>query len=347
MKRLITLLVAVVLIAAMLAGCGGGGGNAPSGTDFPTPENPIVLKMGYDPPPGDITDLAANFFKDFVEEHTNGAVIIELYPQNQLGSMQQMLDGVLSGTIEIVLSPWNMLTTVMPEFNAMTLPFNIDNIDLYWRVVSGDEFHERVNELVNPRGVVFLGTPSGSPRSLITNSPVRVPDDLRGLNIRVMDGPIYTDMFNAWGASTAVISFAEVYTALQQGVVQGLDSTPGMGVQMRFFEVANYFTPTNHIIHGVPMLINQTFWDRLSPEQQDIMRQAGREMEVFSAAAFTEINDRNMQRGIDEFGMTVVEFTDADLQLFIEASRPVNERYRDIIGAEFFDWFMPYVDSLR
>ena len=343
MKKFISLFVIIVMLIAVMTGCRGRDG---SGT-YPTSDKPIKLKLGYDPPPNEITDLAAKEFKRMVEERTNGAVIIELYPANQLGSMKQMMDGVLSGTIEMTLNPWNMLTTVMPEFNAMILPFNIDSIELYWKVVTGQEFRDKVNELVNKKGLVFLGVPNGVLRGFISKKPIRNPADLKGIKVRVMDGPIYTDMFNAWGAGTAVISFAECYTALQQGVIESIDNNPEMGVLMKFFEVAKYYSPTNHVVHGCPMFINEQYWDMLSPEQQEIMKQAAREMEEFSYKTYMPIGSGFDDIAVNKFGVTFLEIDKETRQKFINMALPVYKKYRTVIGEQFFDWFMTYVDNLR
>jgi tripartite ATP-independent transporter DctP family solute receptor len=317
------------------------------GSNYPTPEKPITLKMGYDPPSKEITDLAANEFKRMVEERTQGAVKLELYPQNQLGSMKAMLDNLLQGTLEMDLAPWNVLTTVMPEFNVMTLPYNIDSVELYWDVVGTDEFKEKINEVVGKKGLVFLGVPNGVARGLMTKKPIRLPSDLKGQKIRIMDGPIYQDMFGIWGAGTSVISFAEVYTALQQGIIDGLDNTPGMGVLMKFFEVTKSYTATGHLIHGCPMFINKTYWDKLSPEQQGIMKQAAKEMEVFSEQTNIGIEEDFLIQGTNNFGINVINLTSEDIKTWVTVSQPVYEKYRKEIGEEFYTWFMKYVDSKR
>ena len=343
MKKFISLLIVAVLLITVMTGCRG----RDQAGAYPTSDKPIKLKMGYDPPPNEITDLAAKEFKRMVEARTNGAVIIELYPANQLGSMKQMMDGVLSGTIEMTLNPWNMLTTVMPEFNTMILPFNIDSIELYWKVVTGQEFRDKINELANKKGLVFLGVPNGVLRGLISKRPIRTPADLRGIKIRVMDGPIYTDMFNAWGAGTAVISFAESYTALQQGVIDAIDNNPEMGVLMKFFEVAKYYSPTNHVVHGCPMFINEQYWKKLSPEQQQIMMQAAREMEEFSYKTYMPIGSGFDDIAVKEYGVTFFEVDQETRQKFIDMAQPVYTKYRGVIGEQFYDWFMRYVDNLR
>lgn len=341
-------MILAIIMLLILAGCSDSGTSKGSTeVKFPTPENPIILKMGYDPPPKEITDLTAHEFKRMVEEETKGAVKLELYPQNQLGSMKAMLDGVLSGTIDMTLNPWNMLTTVMPEFNSMILPFYIDSTDLYWAVVGDDEFRDRINKLVNPKGLEFLGVPNGIGRGLIGIKPITVPEDLKGLKVRVMDGPIYTDMFSAWGAGTSVISFGEVYTGLQQGVIDALDNDAGMGVLMKFFEVAKFYTPTSHIIHGCPMFINHEAWKKLSPEQQAIMKSAGKRMEAFSKATYQPILEGFDKQAVEQFGVTYSEFDDATRQIWVDRAKPVYDKYRGVIGAEFFDWFTKFVADKR
>lgn len=356
MKKLIVSALSTAMVLTMLAGCSGFGSGsqttpAPSANgdpavtaDYPTAEKPLTIKMGYSSPPNSITDVNFNMYADAVKEATDGAILFELYPNSQLGNEKVLLEGVMSGTVEAAALSANTMATAIPEMNALCLPFLVPTYQDFWNIVTNQEFVDGMNKVLIPNGVEFLTTSTTAARAVTTMKPVRSPDDFKGMKIRVMDGQIYTDIFANFGCGTTVIPFPECYAGLQQGVIDGLDVDLGMSVSMKFFEVAKYQTNINHVFHATCVLINNGIMSKCSPEQQAAIRDCvsviwdtGLErMEV-------DFTDKTAQA--EDMGVEFVVLTDEEREVFREASQPIYDKYKDIIGEDFYTWYTEFVAS--
>lgn len=340
--KLLSLVLACVLSLSVLAGCGGKDA-APA--EYPTPEKPLTIQVGYVPPVGEVCDLTINEIKKEVEEKTEGAVILELFPNSQLGNEKVMLDAIMGGTLDAGLISFAQESTAIPEAACFMLPFAFEDSEHYFRVVQTEEFKEKYNEAVGKKGMTFLGVVNGPARGMIAQKPTLTPEDFKGLKVRIMDGEVFADTFAAWGAGTSVIPFGECYTGIQQGVIDAIDMETTMGVLMKFFEVANVFTATNHVIQGNPFIMSTNVWNKLSPEQQEILKTATANGEEFTKAKYPEIAAKFTEQAINDYDLQVYELTDEQRQAFIDSVQPVYEKHREKIGAEFYDWFMDFVAS--
>lgn len=343
MKKIISLVLCMSLAFGLLAGCGNGGKPSEGGTA----ENPVTLKLSFPTPLQEYTGVVATKFKEEVESRSGGAVIIELYPQGQLGSEKVVFDGIASGTVDMALTSSNVIATAIPEFNSMVLPFNFDSLETYWSTVKEDEFKDKFNSLCEPKGFHYLGIVNGLERCIHTLKPARVPADLSGKKIRIMDGEIYADMFKAWGAGTSTIPFGELYTALQQGVVDGHENDTCVGVSMKFSEVTKYIARTNHVIHNTPMIMSNTAWNKLSADQQTMLKEAIAATQDYAQEIQPKTWEDMEKIATEEMGVTIAELTDDELQQWKDAVQPLYDKYKDVIGADFYDWFMEFVDAHR
>lgn len=344
MKKIISLVLCMSLAFGLLAGCGDGGKKPSAGG---TPENPVTLKLSWPTPVQEYTGLVATKLKEEIESRTDGAVLIELYPQGQLGSEKVVFDGIASGTVDMALTSSNVIATAVPEFNAMVLPFNFDSLDTYWATVKEDEFKEKFNSVCEPKGFQYLGVVNGLPRCIHSLKPMRVPADLAGKKVRIMDGEIYADMFKAWGAGTSTISFGELYPALQQGVVDGHENDTCVGVMMKFSEVTKYIARTNHVIHNTPLIMSNNAWNKLSTEQQDILKEAVSAAQDYAQEIQPGVWEEMEGIATGEMGVTIAELTDDELQQWKDPVMPLYNKYKDVIGADFYNWFMEFVDAHR
>ena len=354
MKKLLAIALASVMSLSLLAGCGGTGGSAGGGggepadpSSYPTPENPLTIQVGYVPPVGEVCDLTINEIKKVVEEETGGAIQFELFPNSQLGNEKVLLDAILGGTLDAGLISFAQMTTVFPEAGTMILPFAFDDSDHYFRVVKDQEFKDKYDEVTSAKGVHYLGVVNGPARGIISKEPLTAPGDFSGKKIRIMDGEIFADTFAAWGSGTSVIPFGECYTALQQGVIDGVDMETTMGVLMKFFEVAPHYTKTDHVIQGNGFLISNAVWNKLSPEQQEIIQNATNEMEDWTEQKYPEIAEEYTQIALEDYNLQIHELTEEERQAFVDASQSVYEKHRDKIGGEYYDWFMEFLAARK
>lgn len=353
MKKLFSLVLAATMTLTLLAGCSGFGSgvqppedpennDGPTVADYPTAEKPLTIKLGYSAPPNSITDVNFNMYADAVEEATGGAILFELYPNNQLGSEKVLLEGVMSGTVEAAALSANTMATAIPEMNALCLPFLVPTYQDYWNIVTTQEFVDGMNEVLVPNGIEFLTTSTTAARAVTTMKPVRSPEDFKGMKIRVMDGQIYTDIFANFGCGTTVIPFGECYAGLQQGVIDGLDVDIGMSVSMKFFEVAKYQTDINHVFHSTCVVINNGVMDRCSPEQQAALREC---VSVIwdTGLERMEADFADKEAQAEEMGVEFMNLTDEERDVFREASQPIYDKYKDIIGEDFYNWYTELV----
>ena len=182
---------------------------------------------------------------------------------------------------------------------------------------------------------MFIGYTENEFRDL-TNSkgPVRKPEDLKGLKIRVVEGPVFIDTFKALGANPTALPFPEIYNALQQKVIDGQDNPIFTSFMMKFTEVNKFATLTNHILTECPVVVGKRFWNSLKPEQQKLFREAA----LVQIKVNREENAKNRTKAMEKVkaqGVDVVILTDAEKAAFKEAVQPVLDKYRGVYGADF------------
>lgn len=192
-KSLIILLSLVLIFTFALAGCSAkpvDDGNEDVGEEETPAVETRTIKLGHSGPPGSSLDVVVQSIAKEVEEKTDGAIVIEIYPGAQLGDEGVMLDSLMSGTLDMDLAGTPIMANVMPEFNMLSMPFLFRNTDEFFDIVNTEEFIKKSNEITNPKGIVLLAYPNGEMRGLSNvKREVRTPADLKGLNIRVMNGP--------------------------------------------------------------------------------------------------------------------------------------------------------------
>ena len=347
--KLTALILTLSLLASMLAACGGqpsqpSGSNAPAATGE---QEAMTIQWAFTPPSGSNDEKWHHVVGDRVNENTSGAITYEYYPNGTLGNEKVTLEGVISGTInQASISP-NVVATVMPEMNVLCLPFVFDSLEHYYDVVSSEEYYEKMNEAANKVGMQYLGVDLAVPRNIsLKGDPVIVPSDAKGQVLRVMDGTIYTDMMKLWGLGSSVISYGETYTAMQQGVIDGIENSNDGNLTMKFTEVVDNTTNTYHVYHTQATFMNLNLWNSLTAETQEAIHQAfldtypevKEEMPVLAEESAQQVRDA---------GVEVYDLTDEQRQEWIDASQPLYEQYRSVIGEEFYDWFIDFVDSKR
>ncbi|MCK9217503.1 MAG: TRAP transporter substrate-binding protein [Firmicutes bacterium] len=355
MKRKLSLLLAMILIVTLsLMACGKTPESQPEGDNGEENGEGVIqetrtIKLGHSGPPGSSLDVVVQNIAEEVEKRTDGALIIEIYPGAQLGDEGVMLDSLMSGTLDMDLAGTPIMANVMPEFNMLSMPFLFRNTDEFFDIVNTDDFIAKSNAITNPKGIVLLGYPNGEMRGLSNvKREVRTPADLKGLNIRVMNGPLYTDMFKALGAMTTTLSFGEVYSALQQGVIDGEDNGINMLDMMKFMEVEKFHTVLGHTIQTNPLLINKQLWDSLSEEHRNVIQEVVTEEAKAYPTKVLEPQIAASKKVVEENGVKVImELTQDEYQAFKDAVEPVYDKYKPQIGDDFYQYVMDKISDYR
>ena len=253
---------------------------------------------------------------DRILKGTDGRVELKLFPNNQLGSDTDMLSQLRSGAIEFFSLSGLILSTLVPAASINGVGFAFKNYDQVWATMDG-KLGAYVRSEIAKKGLFAFERPFDNGFRQITTSskPIRTPEDLRGVKLRVPPSPLWTSMFQALGASPTTINFAEVYSALQTKIADGQENPLSLIETAKLYEVQKYCSMTNHMWDGFWLLANRRALDRLPAESRMVVERE------FAAAAVAERADiaalNTVVRGTLEGQGLVIN--DVDSGLFREA----------------------------
>lgn len=217
--------------------------------------------------------IAAKQFAENVQKRTNGAIKIEVYPNNELGAPDEMLEQNIQGVVDMTLGTQGSLGKYSPKFAVVMLPFVFDSYDLAYKVLDGPFYNWIKDELLT-KGLVFIGSWDYGFRNL-TNSvrPINSPDDVKGLKIRTPGEIQLQSCMEALGANVQTIPFNELYLSLKQGTVDGQENPLSVIFFNKYYEAQKYLAITNHVYNSMNLVVSKKVWDKLSAENQKILRE--------------------------------------------------------------------------
>ena len=337
MKKNLAIILALAMIFALCA-CGSKPSTAPSGDAQTAPAGgnteAIPLIVADVTVEGSPNMIAFHHFEEIVEERSNGEIDVQLYPASQLGGQKDLVEGLRLGTVDICNSMGGILSAYLPEVQVFDLPFIWTDKDHFFRVLDGEVGTMFKEELFPQYGFEGLAFFDGGVRSIYNAvRPIYTPDDVKGLKIRVPEIAIYIDFVEALGGSATPISTGEVYSALQTGIVDGVENAPGFVENWKHYEICKYYSYTNHMMAPDMVLMSTKVYDKLSDEQIALVKECMKEAEALQRKTWVEQESEVVGR-LKEYGM---EFNDCDLPLFKEAVQPVWQKYEDIIGKDLID----------
>lgn len=286
MRKLIALLLLSMLAA-------GGAAAAPT----------VKLRFGHTVPETDSQHIAALRFAQRVKERTQGAIEIQVYASSQLGNDGTLVTGVRSGTIDIGATGNPFLTGIVPTLNVLDLPYQFDDAAQAYRVLDGPVGRGLLDELSKHQMIGLAFWEIGF-RSLANNrQPVNRAEDIKGLKIRTTPNPSHLYAFELLGANPQPMPFGEVFNALESGAVDGHENPPTLMYSSKMYEVQKYLSLTRHAYTALPVFINKRRFERLTAEQQKILREealeAGRYQRDLNAkneaAALAKLKSHGMQ----------------------------------------------------
>lgn len=272
----ICLLVFLIILAMILAGCGNSAKKDNNESqEVKKDSTVIVLNMGASSTPEHSRYKAAEMFVKEVKEASNGTLEPRMHFGGVLGSETQMAQSVQAGTLEMGWISDIGLSTVVPEIGFVNLPYlfpSYEDVDKhYFNGWMGEIVEQRLEE----KGFKFLAFLENDYRWLSNSKrPILKPEDIKGLKIRTVEKPMFINFFKALGALPTPMGINEVSTALQQGTIDGQDNGAILTYAYGFAQFQKYLTKTNHSYSGGAIVINKALWESLSPEQQKIIQDA-------------------------------------------------------------------------
>ena len=329
-NRFLSLALAGAL-ALSLTACGGGnddpsgGGNDPAGGGGDEQEVYEIIYAGTVTDTNPIT-IAFNQMAEQLEERSGGRLKMTLYPNNTLGDTRANIESMQNGTVQIgegSIAPLAMFTDL---YMPMSLPFLFSDWDEVWAFTESEFMQDINDQVAEELGVRVIGWMSNGARCLSNNvRAVSTPADMAGLKIRVMENDIYQETFKALGANPITMSFAELFTGLQQGTVNGQDNATTITNANRFYEVQSYFTDLHHVLDVAPIMVDDAWYQSLP----DDLRQIFDETLAENIEYERQLTDEGVEADMEAIATTceITLLTDEQREAFREACAPV------------YDWF--------
>ena len=304
MKKFAALLLAIMLIALAT-----------------TASAAVTVMIGYENNPGEPIDLACNEWKRLVEEKSNGEMIVEIFPSSQLGSKDNIIDQAMAGDCVITLANGAFFQDRgVKDFGVVFAPFLFENWEQLDKLAASDWFAQKKAELSDLGLTILTGWHYGA-RDTMTTKKVVTAADIKGMKIRVPNNSLQVKGMAATGAVPTPMSLGEVYTALQQGTIDGLENPLTVLYNGAYQEVCKYLILDHHILDYTCWVMGTEFFNTLTPEQQQILIEAGNEAGVYN----NNMLEETTAKALEDLKAAGVEVVDFDRDSFVAASESFYE----------------------
>ena len=328
-KKSILVIGLALVLMLLLVGCG----NSDKGTSGSDDSKVHELTFAHVVRPTTPKGLAAEKFKELVEEKSEGKLKITIYPDSQMGADQEINEQVLSGTLDMNAPFFSTVTSFAPRFELFDLPYLFENEDQAFEALSG-EVGDKLSGYLEEKNLKALGYWSGGFKQL-TNSkkPIENVKDLSGLKIRVSQSPLLVTQFKAINAGGISVPFVDLYSALQTGTVDGQENPYANIASRKFYEVQDYMTISDHGFMGYAFFINQDKFNSLPEDLQAIVEDVSEEV-MKEQWEIAKQKDQEYLDEIKESGMEISEFGPEEKKEFREATQAAYDEFSKQEDAE-------------
>lgn len=322
MMKKLTALAFGIAVAVSLTGCGSLTGGK------------RIIRVSHAQSETHPEHLGLLAFKEYVEEKLGDKYEVQIFPNELLGSAQKAIELTQTGAIDFVVAGTANLETFADVYEIFSMPYLFDSEEVYKSVMQDTEYMENVYASTDEAGFRVVTWYNAGTRNFYGKSSIRTPEDLKGKKIRVQQSPASVEMVKAFGAAAAPMGFGEVYTAIQQGVIDGAENNELALTNNKHGEVAKYYSYNKHQMVPDMLVANLKFLNSLSPEDYQVFKEA--------AALSTEVEMEEWDKSIEEAKKIAtdemgVEFIDVDVEAFKEKVLPLhesmlqeNEKIRDL-----------------
>ena len=345
-KRILATLLSAALGLSVLSGCGSStdtSSNAESssttasdsGEKAAASGESYTMKMHLSIGETDPVYKAAQHFAETVNEKTDGAITVELYPSSSLGNTADCLEGLSLGICNIVFESIGNLASLTPLANIEAAPYLYSSTD-HWRAVWEGEVGQNIlNQMGEDCGMVIMGAGLQGIRVMCSNKRIETPADAAGFKLRVPTIPIYLDTWTWLGATPTPLGGSEVFTAIQQGTVNGAENGLTNIASLSWDECTKYIIETKHVYNTDSFIMDKGYFESLPEEYQTIIRDAADEAGKYCTDLVLEANE-SIRPEVEAAGC---EFVETDVTLWQEALDGfLDEKYPDLV---------PYADQIK
>lgn len=282
-----------------------------------------VLNLAHNLPQSHPVHKGILTFQEVLAEKSEGNLTLKIFPDGQLGSEREVLELLQIGSVAITKVSAATMSNFVPDYNVLGIPYLFRDKEHFFNVLEG-----AIGRLLLEkgsdywlRGLCFYD--AGSRSFYTKDKAIRTPDDLKGLKLRVMNNQMAINMVTALGASATPMAYGELYTAIQQGVVDGAENNPPSFVSSNHFEVSNYYTLDEHTSIPDVLLIGTKYWKKLSSQEKKWLQEAADESAKAQKKYWAESVNDSMQK-LKEAGVEVIT---PEKSVFAEKSKSVLEKF--------------------
>lgn len=330
--KFLALLIAIMLLAAC------GNGEASSG------EKEYKLRIAHSSAAtNDRLENSLQEFKKAIEEKSEGRIVVETYPNSQLGGEREELEGVQNGSIDMAVLSTAPFAGFFEEMMVLDLPYIFSDAEVADKVLDGPFGDQLFESLKEDTGIRGLAWGENGIRHMANNEkPIVTPEDVKGLKIRTQENPAHMDMITAFGGSPTPMAFTELYSAMQQNVIDGYENPFSLIEGMKFYEVTKYLSLTSHVYGVYAFIANDDFLNTLPEDLQELVLEEAKNWSGIER----QMNRDQEAKGRDflaENGMEVNDLTEEQREAFRVLTEPVIKEYRETLGEELVDGLLEAV----
>lgn len=332
---LITSIMSVLLL--ILVACGGNDNKEDSGGSGENADGieSLTIKLSHEVAENTSQQAGSLAFKEYIEKESDGKIKVQVYPNGQLFGDKDVYQNLVANNVQFTQQDMSKLVGDDPRFNLVSLPFLFEDNDTAAEFWDGEKGMEILAALEKD-GVLGLAMwPNGPKHFTNDKKPLKSPEDFKGLKFRTQGGQVLEDVFKAVGASSVTIPFTDLYTALQQGTVDGQTNTFVNIDSKKFDEVQKYMTLIGDTRVDVGFFANKEFMDGLNEETREIVDGGIKAGTDAARVAANEMADDAYEAIKERGNIEIYELSEEDIQTFSELWAPIYEKYTPIIGEEY------------
>ncbi|MGM9649985.1 MAG: TRAP transporter substrate-binding protein [Butyricicoccaceae bacterium] len=309
-KKIVAAIVCACILGALLPGCG------------PVGNGKRIIRIAHMQSETHPEHLGLLKFKEYIEEKLGDKYEVQIYPNELLGAAQKAIELTQTGAIDFTVAGTANLETFADIYEVFSMPYLFTSEEAYHATMMDTEYMSSVYETTDEAGFRALTWYNAGSRSFYSTKPIRTPEDLRGQKIRVQQSPASIKMANTFGAAATPMSFGEVYTAIQQGVINGAENNELALTNNKHGEVAKYYSYNRHQMIPDMLIGNLKFLNSLSEEELAIFEEAAALSTEVEMAEWDNQVEQAKKIAQDDMG---VEFIEVDVQLFKDAVANVQQ----------------------
>ncbi|MDN4493245.1 DctP family TRAP transporter solute-binding subunit [Ureibacillus aquaedulcis] len=288
--------------------------------------------------------IAAEKFKELVEEKSNGRVVVQIYPNSMLYNDENELEALRDNEVQMIAPTSSKVTNTLPNWQVLDLPFIIESNEQLKKVLNGDTSKSLLQELerINVKGLTFW---NNGFKQIASTSPIIEVEQFKGQRVRMMSGDILQEQFHLLDAKPIAIPFGQVYSDLKNNIVDAQENTISNIYSKQFHTMENHITLSNHGILAYAVMINEDFWNSLDEEIQTIITDSLEEMQDWQFERAELFNEENLSYLKANPNVNIYELDEQTKNAWKEKLNPIYSRYEKKINSHYLEALLKEIRS--